>query len=161
MLSLTCTQVWSGLRDSWLPCVQAVNVLEKTRQEQAVADQKQFRAAFLEAVEAEKEALLDSRRDHKLQHPSTAQAQPCCTPGRSSSSVAVESMKSQIDSLQHEVKAMQDAQKENWKQELSTSMDQLSLQLQRLYAGAQKSKTGQNMLVGNIRKLVQDTIFTA
>lgn len=148
-----------------VPHLQAVNVLEKTRHEQAVAEQKFFRSAFLQAIEAEKEALLDQRKEakhhiHALKARQT-QAGPCHAPGRSS---LMDSMQYKINSLEHELKTIQHDQKENQKQEVNSSMVQLGLQLQKLYADAQKQTKGQrsrDSLVERIRKMVQDTIFTS
>lgn len=141
-------------------------MLEKTRQEQAVAEQKYFREAFLQAVEAEKEALLDMRRGSKQVTSSDHTNKTAMKPrhGTIGSSSVVECMQSKICSLQDELKAMRINQKENQREQLQTAMDHLSLQLQNLYTDAKNSSIEQEdreVLVENIRALVQKTIFAA
>lgn len=145
-------------------CLQAVHKLEKTRQEQAVEEQTRFREAFLQAVAAEKEALLEIRKNSRVATPSASTRKggsKSCNTGKGS---LVERMQSKITSLQDELKAMRNDQKENHQDQLHSSMDQLSLQLQKLYTDAKvasKGKKYRECLVAAIRSLVQEAIFAA
>lgn len=139
-------------------------MLEKTRQEQAVAEQKYFREAFLQAVTAEKEALLEMRKDSREARLSVHTRKGGLNSCNTEKGSLVECMQSKITSLQGELKAMRNDQKENQREQLHCSMDQLSLQLQKLYTDAKtasKGQTNRECLVATIRNLVQETIFAA
>lgn len=131
-------------------------------EEQTIAKQKLFRDAFLQAVEAEKKAVLDMHRRSRQIGLGAATAKPKlkgrpCSTGKGSDA---ECMQARISSLQDELRGRRHDQSQ--REQLHASMDHLSLQLQKLYTDAKMAsdvQETQDSLLENIRKLVQDTIF--